>query len=84
MPHQNFGNRKTGANKHNQTLINTLLSQYNQNLNLNPNCQTIKTQTLRNYRLSQKVKLLGYGEFNHLTNILTLPLMCGLRLSLNE
>ena len=24
---------------------------------------------LRNYQLSQKLKLLGYGEFNHLTNI---------------
>jgi hypothetical protein len=38
----------------------------------------------RNYRLSQKLKLLGYGEFNHLTNILTLTLTCGLRLPLNE
>ena len=25
--------------------------------------------TMLNYRLSQKVKLLGYGKFNHLTNI---------------
>jgi hypothetical protein len=39
---------------------------------------------MRNYRLSQKLKLLGYGEFNYLTNILTLPLTCGLRLLLNE
>jgi hypothetical protein len=39
---------------------------------------------MRNYRLSQKLKLLGYGEFNHLTNILTLSLTCGLRLPLNE
>ena len=29
------------------------------------------SDTMRNYRLSQKLKLLGYGEFNHLTNILT-------------
>ena len=42
------------------------------------------SDTMRNYRLSQKLKLLGYGEFNHLTNILTLPLTCGLRLPLNE
>ena len=41
-------------------------------------------QKVRNYRLSQKLKLLGHGKFNHLTNILTLPLMCGLRLALNE
>jgi hypothetical protein len=27
-----------------------------------------------------RIKLLGNDEFNHLTNILTLPLMCGLRL----
>jgi hypothetical protein len=26
---------------------------------------------LRNYQLFQKLKLLGNGEFNHLTNILT-------------
>ena len=26
---------------------------------------------MRNYQLSKKLKLLGYGEFNHLTNILT-------------
>ena len=26
--------------------------------------------TMRNYRLSQKLKLLGYGEFIHLTTIL--------------
>ena len=29
------------------------------------------SDTMRNYQLSQKLKLLGYGEFNHLTNILT-------------
>ena len=29
---------------------------------------------LINYQLSQKLKLLGNGAFNHLTNILTLPL----------
>ena len=28
--------------------------------------------TMRNYWLSQKFKLLGYGEFNHLINILTI------------
>ena len=32
---------------------------------------TTCSDTMRNYRLSQKLKLLGYGEFNHLTNILT-------------
>ena len=42
------------------------------------------SDTMRNYRLFQKLKLLGYGEFNHLINILTLPLMCGLKLPLNE
>ena len=26
---------------------------------------------MKNYRLFKKFKLLGYGEFNHLTNILT-------------
>jgi hypothetical protein len=40
--------------------------------------------TMKNYRFSQKLKLLGYGEFNYLTNILTLPLTYGLRLPLNE
>ena len=34
---------------------------------------------VRNYRFSQKLKLLGNDEFNHLTNILTLLLTCGLR-----
>ena len=42
------------------------------------------SDTMKNYRLSQKLKLLGYGEFNHLTNILTLLLTCGLKLPLNE
>ena len=28
------------------------------------------SDTMRNYRLFQKLMLLGYGEFNHLTNIL--------------
>ena len=28
--------------------------------------------TMLNYRLSQKLKLLGNGEFNHLTIILTI------------
>ena len=37
-----------------------------------------------NYRLSQKYKLLGDYEFNHLNIILTLPLTCGLKLFLNE
>jgi hypothetical protein len=30
------------------------------------------SDTMRNYRFSQKLKLLGNCEFNHLTNILTL------------
>jgi hypothetical protein len=29
------------------------------------------SDTMRNYQLSQKVKLLEYDEFNHLTNTLT-------------
>jgi hypothetical protein len=33
------------------------------------------SDTMRNYRLSQKLKLLGYAKFNYLTNILTLPLV---------
>ena len=37
-----------------------------------------------NYRLSQKLKLLGNGEFNHLTISLTLPLTCGPKLPLNK
>ena len=37
-----------------------------------------------NYRLSQKFKLLGNGEFNHLTISLTLPLTCGPKLPLNK
>ena len=37
-----------------------------------------------NYRLSQKFKLLRNGEFKHLTIILTLPLMCGLKLPFNK
>ena len=39
---------------------------------------------LRDYQFSQKLKLLGNGEFNHLTNILTLSLTCGPRLPLND
>ena len=39
---------------------------------------------LLNYRLSQKFKLLGNGEFNHLTISLTLPLTCGPKLPLNK
>ena len=30
------------------------------------------SDTMRNYWFSQKFKLLGYGEFNHLINILTI------------
>jgi hypothetical protein len=45
---------------------------------------TPKTFKVRNYQFSQKLKLLGYDKFNHLINILTLPLTCGLRLPLNE
>ena len=41
-------------------------------------------ECLIKYQLSQKLKLLGNGEFNHLTIILTLPLTCGLRLPLNK
>ena len=37
-----------------------------------------------NYRLFQKLKMLGYGEFNHLTMILTLSLTCGPKLPLNK
>jgi hypothetical protein len=33
------------------------------------------SDTMRNYQLSKKLKLLGYGEFNHLTNILTIEVM---------
>jgi hypothetical protein len=47
-------------------------------------CITAITSPVRNYRLSQKFKLLGYDELNHLTNILIFPLTCGLRLPLNE
>ena len=39
---------------------------------------------LLNYRLSQKLKLLGNGEFNYLTINLTLSLTCGLKLPLNK
>jgi hypothetical protein len=35
------------------------------------------SDTMRNYRLSQKLKLLGYGEFNHLTNILSFKIKLG-------
>ena len=34
------------------------------------------SNTMRNYRLSQKFKLLENGEFNHLTNILTNATIC--------
>ena len=37
-----------------------------------------------NSHLFQKIKLIGNGEFNHLINILILPLMCGVKLSLNK
>ena len=37
-----------------------------------------------NYRLSQKFKLLGNCEFNHLTIILILPLTYGSKLPLNK
>ncbi len=33
---------------------------------------TCFNDTMRNYRLSQKLKLLGNGEFNHLIDILTI------------
>jgi hypothetical protein len=44
----------------------------------------IQTLKLINYHLSQKLKLLGNGKFNHLTIILTLPLTYGPRLPLNK
>ena len=40
--------------------------------------------TLFNYRLSQKFKLFGNGEFNHLTISLTLFITCGPKLPLNK
>ena len=40
--------------------------------------------TMLNYRLSQKLKLLGNDEFSHLTINLTLPLTCGPKLPLNK
>ena len=40
--------------------------------------------TMLNYQLSQKLKLIGRGKFNHLTITLTLPLTCGLKLSFNR
>ena len=39
---------------------------------------------LLNYRLSQKLQLLGNGEFNYLTINLTLSLTCGPKLPLNK
>lgn len=33
-----------------------------------------------NYNLSQKLKLRGRDKFNHIINILALPLTCGLKL----
>ena len=42
------------------------------------------SDTMLNYRLSQKLKLLENCEFNHLTINLTLPLTCGPKLSLNK
>ena len=47
--------------------------------------QNIVVQTsVLYYRLSQKLKLLGNGEFNHLTISLTLSLTCGPKLPLNK
>ena len=51
--------------------------------------KTVKTEycstlILLNYRLSQKLKLLGNSEFNHLTISLTLPLTCGPKLPLDK
>ena len=39
--------------------------------NKDPSIKSCKLLTLLNYRLSQKFKLLGNYEFNHLTIILT-------------
>jgi len=36
--------------------------------------------TMLNYRLSQKLKLIGRDKFNHLINTLTLLLMCEIKL----
>jgi hypothetical protein len=52
-----------------------------------PNGQNSKFRELPQHKPklpNQKLKLLGYGEFNHLTNILTLSITCGLKLPLNE
>ena len=43
--------------------------------NKDPSIKSCKLLTLLNYRLSQKLKLLENGEFNHLTIILT-DLIC--------
>ena len=42
------------------------------------------SDTILNYQLSQKLKLLGNDEFNHLIIILTLPLTCGPKLPLSK
>jgi hypothetical protein len=42
------------------------------------------SDTMLNYHLSQKLKLIGRGKSNHLINTLTLPFTCGLRLSFNR
>ena len=44
----------------------------------------ILDKTILNYQLSQKLKLLENGKFNHLTISLTLTLTCGLKLPLNK
>ena len=42
------------------------------------------SDTMLNYRLSQKLKLLGNCEFNHLTIILTLSFTCGPKIPPNK
>ena len=47
-------------------------------------CHKKSCWSLINYWLSQKFKRLGNDEFNYLTIILTLPFICGPRLSLDK
>jgi hypothetical protein len=43
-----------------------------------------KGLSLLNYQLSQKLKRIGRGKFNHLIISLTFPLTCGLKLPFNR
>jgi hypothetical protein len=42
------------------------------------------SDTILNYQLSQKLKLIGICKFNHLTITLILLLKCGLKLTFNR